>query len=224
MLTFIVLVVTGLSQRFHELDISRFIILNLGGIEMVRLVHRYCGLVFSAALVVHVAVAVEGFLFRKWPASMIFNRKDFLDAVNNMKYYFGARSRPARSDRYDYKQKFEYWGVVLGGIIMIASGFALWFPAQTTALLPGEIIPVAKALHSNEALMAFLVIALWHVYNAVFSPEVFPLDTSIFTGFISRKRMEHEPPFELARIEGREGDGSADEGGGSERGRGGGGS
>jgi len=35
----------------------------------------------------------------------------------------------------------------------------------------------------------------------VFSPEVFPLDTCIFTGYISRERMVREHPLELARIE-----------------------
>jgi hypothetical protein len=35
-----------------------------------------------------------------------------------------------------------------------------------------------------------------------FSPEVFPLDTAIFTGKISRERMLHEHPIELASIEG----------------------
>ncbi len=69
------------------------------------------------------------------------------------------------------------------------------------SLLPGEIIPAAKALHTNEALLAFLVIVTWHIYNSIFSPEVFPLDTAIFTGFISRERMVHEHPRELAELE-----------------------
>jgi hypothetical protein len=58
-------------------------------------------------------------------------------------------------------------------------------------------------MHSNEGLMAFLVIAIWHMFNSVLAPEVFPLDTGIFTGKISRERMLHEHPLELARIEGK---------------------
>jgi cytochrome b subunit of formate dehydrogenase len=41
----------------------------------------------------------------------------------------------------------------------------------------------------------------WHIYNAHLSPDVFPFDTSIFTGRISRARMRHEHPLELQRIE-----------------------
>ncbi len=64
-------------------------------------------------------------------------------------------------------------------------------------ILPGEIIPAAKVLHTNEALVVFLIIAIWHIYNAIFSPEVFPLDTSIFTGYISKERMLREHSEEL---------------------------
>jgi hypothetical protein len=41
------------------------------------------------------------------------------------------------------------------------------------------------------------------MWNSVFAPEVFPMDTAIFTGKISRERMLHEHPLELARIEGK---------------------
>jgi hypothetical protein len=85
---------------------------------------------------------------------------------------------------------------------MVLTGFALWYPIDVTRFLPGEIIPAAKALHTNEALLILLLVAVWHAYNAIFSPEVFPLDTSIFTGYMSRDRMAHEHPLELARMEG----------------------
>jgi hypothetical protein len=38
------------------------------------------------------------------------------------------------------------------------------------------------------------------------NPDVFPFDTSIFTGRISRHRMEHEHPLELERAESPEKD------------------
>jgi hypothetical protein len=57
------------------------------------------------------------------------------------------------------------------------------------------------ALAVLGVVLIFLINALWHIINAVFSPEVFPLDTSIFTGYISRERMAREHPIELARIE-----------------------
>jgi cytochrome b subunit of formate dehydrogenase len=113
----------------------------------------------------------------------------------------GLNDKHPLYDRFEYKQKFEYWGVVMGSLIMIASGFMLFFPTVFARYLPGEVIPAAKMAHSNEGLMAFLVIAIWHMFNSVLAPEVFPMDTAIFTGKISRARMLHEHPLELARLE-----------------------
>ena len=89
---------------------------------------------------------------------------------------------------------------------MILTGLILIYPTFTAKLLPGQVVPAAKVAHSNEGLMAFLVITIWHVYNAHLNPDVFPFDTCIFTGKISRERMEHEHPLELARMEGRSDD------------------
>ncbi|HEY6910221.1 MAG TPA: hypothetical protein VI356_12675 [Myxococcales bacterium] len=77
---------------------------------------------------------------------------------------------------------------------------------RAAGLAPGQLIPAARVAHSQEGLMAFLVVIVWHVYNALLSPDVFPFDSSIFTGRISRDRMLEEHPLELARIEGRPAD------------------
>jgi formate dehydrogenase gamma subunit len=198
--TFIMLVITGLAQKFHGYEISQWIIMIFGGIDTTRLVHRYCGMALTILTLQHILVASFGILFKKWQPSMVIHLKDFRDAIDNIRYYLGLSEQPARCDRYDYKQKFEYWGVVVGGMLMAATGLALWFPTVITRLLPGQFIPVSKALHSNEALLAFLVIVTWHIYNAIFSPEVLPLDTVIFTGNISRERMIHEHPLEYERM------------------------
>lgn len=198
--SFVLLVITGLSQKFYTYEVSQWIIGLLGGIDATRLVHRYSGIVLALMTVQHILVASFGILFLKWQPSMVIHLKDFQDAIDNIRYYLGVTEHPARCDRFDYKQKFEYWGVVVGGILMIATGFALWFPIVVTRYLPGQLIPVAKALHTNEALLAFLVIIIWHIYNAIFSPEVLPLDTVIFTGKISKERMIHEHPLEYERM------------------------
>lgn len=200
-LVFTMLVVTGLSQRFHTYKVSHWIIQVLGGVDNMRVVHRFMGLLFIILIAAHLLSGIYGVIVRRWRASMMINMNDFRNAVENLRYYFGITNHPALCDRYDYKQKFEYWGVIAGGFLMISTGLILWFPVDVARFLPGEFIPAAKAAHSNEALLAFLVIVTWHIYNSIFSPEVFPLDTAIFTGRISRERMVHEHPIELARVE-----------------------
>ncbi len=196
-LTFCVLVSTGLSQRFYSLAVSQWIILHLGGIDSVRLIHRFAGIIFSLGVITHLTIAAIGIVYRKWQPSMVITKKDFTDVVHNIRYYLGLENAPTRGGRYTYKQKFEYWGILTGVLLMMATGAVLWFPAVVTKFLPGEIIPAAKVLHTNEALVVFLIISIWHIYNAIFSPEVFPLDTSIFTGYLSKERMLEEHPEEL---------------------------
>ena len=62
------------------------------------------------------------------------------------------------------------------------------------------MIPAAKLAHGNDGLMAFLVVILCHIYNAHLNPDVFPFDTTIFTGKISAERMHHEHPLEYERL------------------------
>jgi formate dehydrogenase gamma subunit len=202
--TFTVLVITGLSQKFYYLEISRWVILKLGGIDTVRLIHHYSGTAFATLLAVHLTVATLGIWLLKWQPSMVVTKKDFLDAVHNIRYYIGLEQTPAACDRFDYKEKFAYWLVLTGGLIMTLTGLALWFPTSTVKIMPGEVIPLAKALHSNEALLIFLLIAIWHIYDSIFSPDVFPLDASIFTGYTTREKMQRLHPVELARIEGKD--------------------
>jgi cytochrome b subunit of formate dehydrogenase len=149
-----------------------------------------------------ILTTILGVLRGRWQPSMFITKKDYEDAIHNIRYYFGFENQPAKCDRYDYMEKFEYWTILVGGILMIMTGVILWLPTLVTRILPGEFIPAAKALHSNEAMLIFLLNAVWHIYNSIFSPEAFPLDTSIFTGYISRERMIREHPLEYARMEG----------------------
>jgi formate dehydrogenase gamma subunit len=205
MVVFIVLAVTGFPQKYFDSAWAGWLVTALGGIDAVRWLHRAAGVVFAVLAAVHGLIAI-GLAATRGSWSIVPNRKDFTDAIRTLRYYLGAADEPARFDRYDYRQKFEYWGLVLGGILMIVTGFILSAPVLAARLLPAELIPAAKVAHSNEGLLAFLVVITWHIYNAHLSPDVFPFDTSIFTGRISEKRLRHEHPLEADRLLGRERD------------------
>lgn len=195
-----VLLLTGLPQKWPYVDASRWIIDHLGGIFAVRWFHRAAGFAFSALLVVHVTVAVFGLLTRRIPPSMLLSRKDFRDALDFLRYCVGTTRESPRFGRYDYRQKFEYWGMVFGGLVMALTGFILYAPITVSRVLPAELIPAAKIMHSYEALLAFLIVLVWHLFAVILSPEVFPLDTTIFTGRISTERLRHEHPLEYEEI------------------------
>jgi cytochrome b subunit of formate dehydrogenase len=199
---FTLLAFTGFPQKFYDAGWAHSIVGLFGGMERMRWVHRMAGIAFAVLSVVHVATVGLKVASGRARPTLVPNRKDFSDAVLTLRYYLGLSDHHAAFDRFDYRQKFEYWGLLLGGVVMVATGLILYFPLIAVQLLPGEFVPAAKVAHSNEGLMAFLVVITWHVYNAHLSPDTFPFDTSIFTGKISRERMEHEHPLELERMAG----------------------
>ena len=199
MTLFLLLAITGFPQKFFDMAWSQWLIVNLGGIDRVRWLHRLSGVLFAIVAVLHLAVVLSLAASKRITLNMIPTKKDFRDAIITLRYYLGLSEEQARFDRYEYRQKFEYWGLILGGLIMISTGFILYFPIFWTGFLPGEVIPAANVAHSSEGLLAFLIVIIWHIYNAHLNPDVFPFDTSIFTGKISDERMEKEHPLEYAR-------------------------
>ena len=203
MTTFLLLALTGFPQKFYEAGAARFLVKIFGGLDGARLVHRVSGLLFAALTFFHLSAAILSTLQHKMEMTLVPDRQDFKDAVQQLRYYLGLANEEARFDRFDYRQKFEYWGLVLGGLVMIATGFILYFPMVVARFLPGELIPMAKVAHSNEGLMAFLVVITWHIYNAHLAPGIFPFDPAIFTGKIPLERLRHEHRREYDRLYGK---------------------
>ncbi len=197
---FFILATTGLAQKFHTLGVSRSILIALGGIDNVRYFHHIAGVFFAVLTLLHILVVFIGIIFRQWAPAMLITFKDVQDALYNVRYYMGLLDRPAMCGRYTYKEKFLYWLVLLGGIQMIITGLFLWFPVAMTKNISGQIIPVSKIIHTNEAMLIFLLVAIWHIYDNVLNPEVFPINKSIFTGYIKKSRMEQEHPLELKQL------------------------
>jgi cytochrome b subunit of formate dehydrogenase len=148
----------------------------------------------------HVGIIVVGVLIKKMRLTLLITFQDFRDVVSTVLYYFGINKKKPLFEKFDYRQKFEYLGVVLGGSVMILTGFALLYPIQFTQILPGQFIVAAKIMHSSEAFLAFGVIVLWHVYGSHFSPDVFPMDKSIFTGYMPKEDMKHHHYLEYKRL------------------------
>jgi cytochrome b subunit of formate dehydrogenase len=199
---FTALLVTGLPQKWPQSDVSQGVVDALGGIFATRWIHRLAGILFALLAATHLVVAIFQVTTRRAKPSMLLTRKDFRDTLQNLRFYLGLVDEPPRFGRYDYRQKYEYWGLIFGSAIMVITGFFLILPILTSRFLPAELIPAAKAMHSNEAMLALLIVLIWHLYGAHLNPEVFPGDSSIFTGKVSKARLAHEHPLEYAELYG----------------------
>lgn len=203
MVLFVLLCLTGFPQKFYTHHWAEVVVHALGGIDLTRKIHHVAGFALAALSVLHFAAGMALLLSRELPFTMMPTRKDFEDVLQQLRFYLGTSPTEPLYDRYTYKEKFEYWGLVAGNMVMVVTGAILSFPIQVTVWLPGVLVPAAKMAHSNEGLMAFLVITIWHIFNVHLNPDAFPFDPAIFTGRITRERYEHEHPLELARLEGR---------------------
>ena len=201
MVSFIILAVTGLAQRYYTVGWAEWVILNLGGIEYIRLFHRAFALLFTLAMVYHFGYVGYSFFVKHRKLSMAPDIKDFRDVVGALRYTFGLVDKPPQFGRFDYRQKFEYWGLIFGSMVIIVTGFILAFPVAVTRFLPGQIVAAAVEFHGFEATLAVLTIVIWHLYDVILRPGIFPADTSIFSGKIPRERMLEEHPLEYAELE-----------------------
>jgi len=199
MSTFILLVITGLPQTRPDLSFAQGIIGVFGGIAATRLVHRITGTLFVLLLVTHVLRAIVRSLRTKRLPVMIPTRQDFPDTLQMMKHYVWGAPKP-KTGKFDSSEKFEYWGLFLGGTLMSVTGLALIFPELFTRFVPGVLLATFRVMHGLEATFAVSVVALWHSYGVMLRPEVFPLDTTIFTGEMSVERLEEEHGLEYERL------------------------
>ena len=69
------------------------------------------------------------------------------------RWFFGKGPRPI-FDRWCYWEKFDYWAPFWGMAVIGFSGLMLWFPNQTSAILPGWVFNVATIIHGEEAFLA----------------------------------------------------------------------
>lgn len=197
MTSFIILGVTGLPQKYATTPIAQTMIGLLGGIETVRIIHRYAAFLLVVGTIYHIFTGAYRTLVRHERNRVLPELKDARDAIDTVRYNLGLTSEHPKMAKFNFGEKIEYWAVVWGTGVMILTGFMLWNPIATTQVLPGAIIPAAKAAHGGEALLAVLSIVIWHMYNV----HIKAFNPSMFTGNLPRKLMEEEHALELERLE-----------------------
>jgi cytochrome b subunit of formate dehydrogenase len=218
-ISFLILVSTGMPLKFHEAAWAKLAFDLLGGPHVAAKLHRFGAILSLTYLVIHLSSLV-GPVKRRWgsfrdelgsfrirrllrflfgPDSPLPNLDDLSDLYHHLRWFVGRGPKPT-FDRFTYWEKFDYFAELWGSAFIGLSGLVMWFPVQVSRVLPGWVVNLAQIIHSQEALLAAGFILTFHFFNSHFRLEKFPLDTVMFSGRITEAELKHERARQYARL------------------------
>ncbi|MGB9406647.1 MAG: hypothetical protein WCA89_03875 [Terracidiphilus sp.] len=203
--SFLGLAATGLPLRFSESIWARGLARGVGGFGAILFFHKFCAVVLTLAFLIHVKeIFTRGIVHREkgifWGAtSMVANWKDVKDLFGHLRWFLGLGPKP-QFERYAYWEKFDYWAVFWGMVVIGFSGYAMWFAPFFAHFLPGWALNAVLVIHSEEGLLAILFIFSIHFVNTHLRPDSFPMDMVIFTGVESEEEFKAKRPMEYRRL------------------------
>ncbi|MFH1744027.1 MAG: cytochrome b/b6 domain-containing protein [bacterium] len=171
-----------------------------GSIETIRWIHRVAAGGLIVISVYHLLYTIYSREGRREFVQLLPTPKDFADVTKNSLYFLGLRKDRPQFGRYSYFEKFDYWAVYWGCVIMIGTGAVLWFPEIAVQYIPWLPYDLAAEIHADEAILAALALLVWHFYNVHFNPSRFPGTLLWLHGKMSREEMTHEHPLEYEKL------------------------
>jgi len=206
-ISFLTLAVTGLSLKFSYTGWAAKLSRLLGGFETAGYIHRFAAIIMFGTFAAHVIGLIRQKRRDKetWksvllgPNTLLPTKRDGQEFIATMKWFLGRGPRPEYG-RWTYWEKFDYFAVFWGIVVIGSTGLTLWFPVFFTRFLPGPFINVATIIHSDEALLATGFIFTVHFFNTHLRPEKFPMDTTIFTGHMPLAELKRDKPREYKEL------------------------
>jgi len=207
LLSFFTLSLTGMTIKFSYAGWAQWISRLFGGQPAMAVLHRLGAITLLTVFFLHVwdVRRRKREAGKTWkqvltgPDTILFAKRDLGDVIASIRWFFGLGPRP-QYGRYTYWEKFDYFAVFWGVLVIGSTGLMLWFPELLTRVLPGASINVATIIHSDEALLATAFIFTIHFFNTHFRPDKFPMDPVIFTGRMTVEELQHDKPDEYQAL------------------------
>jgi len=194
--TFVLLAITGFMVEMPE----EWIVLFNPHRELVfywrGIIHRIAAVVMMANMFYQAWYMLFTTPGRSYLHALLPRLQDLKDAAQNIAYYLHITHEKPRFDRFNYKEKFEYWSGIIGSIIITVTGLILWFEVYFSKYF----IDVSVLVHTMEAILASSAILAWHFYEVHLKPGKFPMSTIWLDGKISEREMIEEHPLEYERL------------------------
>jgi len=213
--TFLVLAATGLPLHFADVFWAPYFIAVFGGADMARLVHRIAAYIMMLTAAYHIVTVTAGTIQKilknefNYKRTQIPRLKDLYDLIHDVKYFLGLERFRPKMEKFSYKQKLHYLAIIWGTTVLTVAGTALLFPDIIAKTIPEAIFKVspqavsdggfpslfqdiARLMHADEAVMALIVLAFWHLANVHLVPGRFPFQWTFLTGRITREHQIEE--------------------------------
>jgi cytochrome b subunit of formate dehydrogenase len=180
---------------------SRALFRIFGGAEGAALWHRVGAVLIIISSLYHLFYLTFLAAQKRLPISMLPMPKDAQDMKDNILFMLGVTKQRPKFERYMYLEKFDYWAVFWGIIMMVGTGFVFWFPVFFAKFAPHWVIAATQIIHGEEATLAILFLFTVHFYNVHLKPSIFPMNWAWINGRITVGMLKHEHPVEFERIE-----------------------
>jgi formate dehydrogenase subunit gamma len=206
--TFIALAATGIPLHYADLFWAPYVISFLGGIDTTQVIHRTAAFVMIGTCVYHLLTIVGSTIHKIIKREFDIRRtqvplpKDLFDLIHDIKYFLGLEPYRPKMEKFMYKQKLHYLAILWGSFVLISAGTALLYPEYIAVLWPFDpafIQDLARIMHADEAVLALIIIAFWHLSNVHLVPGRFPAQWTVFTGRITREHQLEEHFLEYLR-------------------------
>ena len=219
--SFTLLVLTGLPLMFYELRIFKSIFSIENAFAFRGILHRLAAVILIVDIAWHFGYTLLTKRGRDNFREMVPRVKDALDAATLFGYNVGLSlwlyrkgilkaffdrhpfwkfEHPPEYGRYNFVEKLEYFSVAWGSLVMILSGFFMWNVELSLRIFPLWVHDIFVIVHGYEAMLAFLAIIIWHMYNVHLNPEVFPMSKVWLNGKITGHELRTLHPLEYRKI------------------------
>jgi cytochrome b subunit of formate dehydrogenase len=205
-LLFMLLSLTGIAWMFIETPWGAGLVEFMGGYALVLEIHRIAGLVLLAGFVLQIGYLMAQIDWRRpWrvltdPDSLVFQWRDVVDFFRHLRWVLFGGELPL-FERWSWWEKFDYWAVWWGLIIVGVTGLLVYDPVLSADYVPGWFYNIALWIHRIEALLAMGHIFTVHFFIENFRPTTFPFSATMFDGGMPLAHAREEHPLWVERLE-----------------------
>jgi cytochrome b subunit of formate dehydrogenase len=199
---FTLLVITGFALKYPQAFWVSPITDVPSGMTLRGFLHRLSGVAIVMLGGYHVLYLLFTERGRGILKDMVPRWKDATDLWETLKnnLFINRPAKEIKMGRFNFREKFEYLGLIWGTLVMTVTGFILWFEVDWLRHFPKWTFDVVRAIHFYEAVLATLTIIVWHFYSVIFNPDVYPMNWSWITGEITEHELELEHGLELEKL------------------------